>query len=524
MTSTRKKSIPTITALAIPIVGLAVFLWLTTDLWNFTVDDAFITFRYAYNASRGFGLSYNQLLPHAEGYSSLLWTLIMILPHMTGMDVVLFAKITGLTFILGSDGLIAYSILTGGNTWFLKDRIIGMAVACSFFISFPYTPLHAVSGMETALATFLYTTTALLFITMQKDRSGSPFLPITCFLLGITRPEANLYVLVLLALTIHFLPVAKRLRFAAFCILFYILPGMIYFAWRYSYYGLLLPLPFYIKSDRIGLSGLVPTIFFIRDAALGFTLPLILALANRRGALLIPLLFVSAYFLITEHIMGYGNRYYFPFVPILSILSGMSVTQSIASLRSTTANQLRGVLLFFIMVVSAVGFRLTWLSMPAYTSYAFGLENAHILLGHTLENIRWNSSPTIAVSDAGAIPYYSKLNTIDTFGLNEPEIALKFLNNRTKYVLSKHPTIIILTSTSEDRFNSTLEFENTLHQGALEAGYTSHVTFVFGETYYLWVLWKPNSKNAQGLDKALADASQQSHDLYLLEIKSSKQN
>lgn len=524
MTWTRKTPAFSITALAILMIGVAIFMWLTIDLWKFTADDAFITFRYAYNASRGFGLSFNQLPPRAEGYSSLLWTLIMILPHLANIDVVLFAKITGLAFILGSNGLIAYIIiLSKGNIWPLKDRILGAAIACSLFIAFPYTPLHAVSGMETALASFLYTLTALLFNT-QKEHSGSPLLPITCFLLGITRPEANLYALVLLAFTIYFLPTAKRLKFIEFSFLFYILPGMIYLTWRYFYYGLLLPLPFYIKSNHLDLSGLVPTISFLRDAALGFTLPLILAIFYRRGAILIPILFVSIYFLTTEHIMGYGNRYYFPFVPILSMLSGMSVTQFLSSSRSTITDWLRGILLFFTVVVSIVGFRLTWLSMSAYTSYAFGLENAHVRLGYTLANLQWDSTPTIAISDAGATPYYSKLNTIDTFGLNEPEIAVKFLNNRSGYVLSKNPTIIILTSTSESQFNSTLGFENTLYQSALKAGYTDHVTFDFGETYFLWVLWKPDSTNAMILDKALPDASQQSRTLYLLKNNSSKQD
>src|SRR4051812_35207028 len=42
--------------------------------WPFTVDDAFITFRYSQNLAAGYGPTFNPgVLPHAEGYTSFLW-------------------------------------------------------------------------------------------------------------------------------------------------------------------------------------------------------------------------------------------------------------------------------------------------------------------------------------------------------------------------------------------------------------------------------------------------------------------
>lgn len=66
---------------------LAVYAWSVAQLW-FVCDDAFISFRYARNAARGFGLRYN-LGDHVpvEGYSNLLWTLMAAVVERIGADV-----------------------------------------------------------------------------------------------------------------------------------------------------------------------------------------------------------------------------------------------------------------------------------------------------------------------------------------------------------------------------------------------------------------------------------------------------
>src|SRR5215212_3588570 len=45
------------------------------------MDDAYISFRYAYNLVEGHGLVFNEG-EYVEGYTSLLWTLLMALPEL----------------------------------------------------------------------------------------------------------------------------------------------------------------------------------------------------------------------------------------------------------------------------------------------------------------------------------------------------------------------------------------------------------------------------------------------------------
>jgi len=60
-------------------------------------------------------------------------------------------------------------------------------------------------------------------------------------------------------------------------------------------------------------------------------------------------------------------------------------------------------------------------------------------------------------------------------------------------------------------FASPLPYEDTLHAAVVRAGYTSRATLIFDESYYLWVLWRPDSPDAEHLETAMRNASRQSH-------------
>src|SRR6476646_8074071 len=61
-----------------------------------TLDDAYITFRYARHLAEGYGLgAWNHTGEHVEGYSSLLWTLLLAGAAWLGVDVRLASKVLG---------------------------------------------------------------------------------------------------------------------------------------------------------------------------------------------------------------------------------------------------------------------------------------------------------------------------------------------------------------------------------------------------------------------------------------------
>jgi arabinofuranosyltransferase len=79
------------------LLGCALALTVLTFSYVGTVDDAYISFRYAHNLAEGEGLVFNPG-EYVEGYTNLLWTLLMTLPEALGIPVHFFAVYLGLGF------------------------------------------------------------------------------------------------------------------------------------------------------------------------------------------------------------------------------------------------------------------------------------------------------------------------------------------------------------------------------------------------------------------------------------------
>jgi hypothetical protein len=216
------------------------------------------------------------------------------------------------------------------------------------------------------------------------------------------------------------------------------------------------------------------------------------------------------YFATIDHIMGYGHRYFFPILPVLSLLSGLGLSMT---LESQAGPRIKTAFLLCALLAFALGFVKTYQAAGTYLSYARGMESAHILLGRALALTPWRSAPVIAIADAGAVPYYSELETVDTFGLNNPIVARNFHGDRSAYVLSQDPSVVILISKYENSFDSPFSYENMLFRSCIRQGFTRHVTFVFQKNYYLWVIWRPISQDADILEAVLKRASEHSHEM-----------
>ncbi|MCP5044777.1 MAG: hypothetical protein GY944_27420, partial [bacterium] len=80
--------------------------------------------------------------------------------------------------------------------------------------------------------------------------------------------------------------------------------------------------------------------------------------------------------------------------------------------------------------------------------YRRGLERAHISLGHWLRE-RHPQGALLAIADAGAVPYFSGLETIDLWGLNDATIAhmpgeYGSKDGMPEYVLGRKPDVVVL--------------------------------------------------------------------------------
>ena len=89
-------------------------------------------------------------------------------------------------------------------------------------------------------------------------------------------------------------------------------------------------------------------------------------------------------------------------------------------------------------------------------------QTEHNLIGQELKNIIPPSEWLVVYTDAGAMPYFSKLKTIDFGALNDPLLARGNLSPEEKidYFYSKNPGAIVFTSENKDKLEYGAEAES----------------------------------------------------------------
>ena len=138
-----------------------------------TLDDAYITFRYARHLAEGYGLgAWNHTGDHVEGYSSLLWTMLLGGAAWLGADVRIASKAFGT-----AAALTVMAVL-------FRRRDDRPAVLTGVFLAL-YLPFvfYAASGMEAVAFTSLVTLALV---------GPSPWQPMVAPLLVAMRPEGAL--------------------------------------------------------------------------------------------------------------------------------------------------------------------------------------------------------------------------------------------------------------------------------------------------------------------------------------------
>ena len=145
------------------------------------------------------------------------------------------------------------------------------------------------------------------------------------------------------------------------------------------------------------------------------------------------------------------HRFFVPLLPLLAALSGLLFLPE-PGRRQVPAT--RGALAFAVLAIAAVGSLWSLSRWAGGTGREVNLfyQEGNTRLGRALAAMS-RRPLLVAAAAAGAIPYYSKLPTIDMYGLNDAHIAhgpfpeqgrdrlLKWDND---YVLSRQPDLIVI--------------------------------------------------------------------------------
>ncbi len=160
----------------------------------FVSDDAWISFRYAWNLVHGRGLTWNPGLEPVEGYSNLLWTLWSALGIALGQPVGRWAVAWGAAFALGAAlGTAACVRAAGGGRTLAWGAAVMMAAS-------PLMGRWMGLGLETPLFTFLMSMGCWRGMAeLSASRQGAPIRPWSALAFGLAclcRAEGPLYLAV----------------------------------------------------------------------------------------------------------------------------------------------------------------------------------------------------------------------------------------------------------------------------------------------------------------------------------------
>jgi len=401
--------------LILAIALLFALLWIALYL-QYTVDDAFISFRYGQNLVAHHVWNWNPAGPHEEAYTSLIYTALSVPPALLHLSPALFFKLVGLACIL--------SMLLRLRT-FATSRF-AVLLGTLLIALHPFVWLHAFAGLETPLYMLLLLE---LGICLWRAPIVSPvWVYALCLLLPLTRPEGIVFSIVGVMFFWRNRGAAPK-QLAWFAVA--LLTGLLYFLARWHYFHHLLPNPFYVKmfggTWRLLLRALAENL--LQTDLYCFTLVLLFLVARERATramALTSLLLIALLFAPHAMPMNYADRFYFqltfPVLLLFLIVEDAARNAFIAAIACTV----------FLLGLSPSG-------LVGGITYFPALRRAQVDMGRRLAP--FSQDHTLFTGEAGAIPYYSGWQTYDFLGLGTYTFAR---NGLTLDELRRiHPDLIL---------------------------------------------------------------------------------
>ena len=428
--------------------GLVVLALSAYFFSRFTVDDAFIGWRYAKNLI-DFGIwNYNPSnFDLTNAYTSPLLTFLSIIPEILGINVVLFFK---LFFLINA--FIVYFVVS--------DRLKDNSLLLIIFFALPSTIIHIFSGLETFFfISFLF----LLFVSMYKNNI---FYTLTCsIVLVLTRPESYSLVFILpiyflvddkifSSLSIKNLFIKKKifLSLGVFFSISAVILSLVYF--NNKYFGYPLTNTFYVKTD----SFFRPSVLLLYSF---FIIPLFYLLYIKKVKLFIS---ISLFFLPMAFIysisslgMNYNMRFLFHifapiFLFILYLSKNVNSEFSIKNIKNNLSLKVteKKLVHFFLVPFLCIFFYQSNFELRATFTYYPRLLDSLGAFGSKLNLIKkkYNLN-SIAYGDAGLLPYNSNLNNLDLFYLGSSKLTFQGINN--KLIDLYNPQLIFFHTRGENK-------------------------------------------------------------------------
>lgn len=428
-------------------------------IWPFTIDDMYISLRYARNLATGHGLVWNYMEPAVEGYSNFGFVILAAGAIYWGIDPVLSLKLAGLfglLFLLPGLYLISRFLLPIPMAWL---PVITLLLYRGQIV-------WSASGLETTcyqaviVFSLFFLLKALGFTFYQasqpsrlKNSTLFDFIawPALLIIAALLRFE-GVFLFFLFYLGAFLAYQDKRnfvnSNFSLSLLIFLAVYG-IYFWWRWHYFGRLLPNPFYCKGFSEDNQGYLDGQYL--KVAGFFMMAAFFALKKYKIGLLYFYLAPSFLYLLllwqADPIVAFDNRLFLPAFALLLPGAYAGLYQIFCLVGNVWIQRSGLSILAVILLIFIPHYNLQ--QYQSFTKNPLAGEN---LRRHVLEWLNQNvaNNSTVVLADSGFIPFYSSLNFTDSYCLNNRKMVDFPASKRYQYfcnsVLRLAPQVIILTS------------------------------------------------------------------------------
>lgn len=491
MTGTLGPSTRTWTAIAVVPALILVAFQMAWPLPFFS-DDSFISLRYSARLLEGHGLSWTHDATgqpeYVEGYSNLLWVLLTSALGMLGVELVTAARVLG-----GVCTVLGLWWLAGALRPHDKKSAMVAAIAPLLVASTQPVMVWTLAGLEGPLVLALLAWGFAGLVRHFGDPVAAPtFAPATLLRCGLpfafvcwTRPDGPLWSLMAGA-GLFVMSWSQGFGTAVRRALLFGLPALLalsaQLAFRLAYYGDYVPNTAHVKAE-FDPASIGPGFDYVWNAMLA--MPglgvaasvgvVTLAFWQRARAFQLALLLPVLAWLTYLTVIG-GDHF-----PGLRLLHGVIVPLALLAAVSVRwqENSLTRAVLVVAFAIGASAWNVTTARThpKSFEARAEQWEWHDKVVGDALGRAFAAEQPRLAVDSAGALPYYSKLPTLDMLGLCDRTIATTpfpawldtvregtprppgHLRGNGDYVMQQKPDLIIFKSVLPV-FVSGCEFED----------------------------------------------------------------
>jgi hypothetical protein len=430
----------------------AVLVWHSLR-YDFVTDDAFISFVYSRNLAEHGQLVFNPGMDPVEGYTNFLWTVLLGLFMLVGLQPEVTSLVLGTGFALATMVVVQRTAahLWEGPTWW--DQIAPALLALSAGYA-----CWSSGGLETQMFTFWVALAVHLYVVGDLEGRSLRRMGPVLALAAMTRPE-GLMVAGVIGLHRALVKLARSRKLGALrltidevlALVYFVVLWAPWFAWRIWYYGYFFPNTYYVKASGAATAayhaemhrlGLHYVWTFLRDSGLVYAAPLavagLLVARPQSRRFLFGTLAAALFAAYLYYTVGVGgdfmglHRFVMPLFPLgaLAVVGGLRVlVGTLPRWREIAGPALAAMLVAaFAMQQLRLTERSTrdhnWASDQGIDTPSYLKVYAHdrAVIGEHMQPC-FRDDDFAIFGGAGAKPYYAEVAGIDVYGLVSEEIG-----------------------------------------------------------------------------------------------------